>query len=214
MAVKVKIARPPAGSSRRTTVRRELIEKLLAVVGICVSLVLLVLGITFSYYNSKYTHVVDERLAKPLFTQTARIYAAPQELRTGQKLSASSIAQQLRGAGYSEGRGGRGASQLGTFSLGEDTISVRPGPQSYHSEEGATVTFKDGRIESITGDNGQALGAYELEPQLITGLSEGETAPSATWSPTPSCRRTSSRPSPPSKTAASSITAASTTSAW
>ncbi|MGI8771732.1 MAG: transglycosylase domain-containing protein [Acidobacteriaceae bacterium] len=177
MAVKVKFARPSAGKflGNRipgTHIPKDVLEKLLAVLGICLCLVLLVVGITFSYYNHKYTRVVDERLAKPLFVQTARIYAAPQELRTTQKLAAASVAQQLRSAGYSEG-GGRNASPLGTFKLTGDTISIRPGPQSYHSEEGATVSFKNGRISSIAGDTGQELGAYDLEPQLITGLSEG-----------------------------------------
>src|SRR6202012_3778922 len=36
------------------------------------------------------------------------------------------------------------------------------------------VTFNDGEVSKISGDGGQDLDAYELEPQLITGLSEGQ----------------------------------------
>ncbi len=168
VAVKVKLARPEG----RQIGGRDFWRGVAAVVAALFVVVCLVVGITFSFYYFKYKHVVDERLAKPLFTQTARIYAAPREVRSGQKLTAHALAQQLRNAGYSES-GERGASQLGTFALSADTIAVHPGPQSYHSEEGATIAFSNGLVSSISGDTGQPLAAYELEPQLITGLSEG-----------------------------------------
>jgi penicillin-binding protein 1B len=127
----------------------------------------------FGYYYFKYRHVVDERLQKPIFNQTAKIYAAPKELRIGQKLTPRAVALELRNAGYS-GDGDRERSCMGTYALNEGSISIQPGPQSYHSEQGATVTFNNGLISQISGDGGQVLDAYELEPQLITGLSEGQ----------------------------------------
>jgi penicillin-binding protein 1B len=127
----------------------------------------------FGYYYFQYRHIVDERLQKPLFEQTAKIYAAPRELRVGQKLTPRAVAAQLRDAGYS-GDEDREKSRMGTYSLNEATITIQPGPQSYHSEQGATVTFDKGMVSQISGDGGQALEAYELEPQLITGLSEGQ----------------------------------------
>ena len=48
-------------------------------------------------------------------------------------------------------------------------IEVRPGPQSYHSPEPATIRFSGGKVDSITGRTGE-LGAYELEPEMITSL--------------------------------------------
>jgi penicillin-binding protein 1B len=62
---------------------------------------------------------------------------------------------------------------MGTYELRGENISVHPGPQSYHSQEGATISFDDGMVTSISGDARQQLSAYELEPQLITSLSEG-----------------------------------------
>ncbi len=147
-------------------------QKALAAVAAVFVLVCLTVGVVFSFYYYKYKSVVDDRLAKPLFVETARIYAAPREIRVGQKLTAQAIAQQLRNAGYSA-RGERGVSKLGTFGISGDRISVHPGPQSYHSEEGATIAFNKGLVSAISGDSGQPLAAYELEPQLITGLSEG-----------------------------------------
>jgi penicillin-binding protein 1B len=49
---------------------------------------------------------------------------------------------------------------------------VRPGPQSYHSEDSATIHIDSGVVESINDNRGQPLASYELEPLLITGLSE------------------------------------------
>src|ERR1700689_1663460 len=63
---------------------------------------------------------------------------------------------------------------MGTYVKKEGSITIQPGPQSYHSQQGATVTFSDGEVRKISGDGGQQLDAYELEPQLITGLSEGQ----------------------------------------
>src|ERR1700744_6466424 len=89
-------------------------HKLLTYLGIIVAVCFLLLAGVVGFYYTKYSRIVDERLKKPLFDNTAKIYAAPTELRPGQKCTANFIAQQLREAGYSvEGRGK--ASELGTF---------------------------------------------------------------------------------------------------
>jgi penicillin-binding protein 1B len=164
LAVKLKL--PP----NLSIAEKPLWETALIIVSIVCTFTLLILGITFSYYSNKYKQVVDERLSRPLFNQTPRIYAAPREVRVGQKLTASSIAQQLRIAGYA---GSGNTSPMGTYELRGESISVHPGPQSYHSQEGATISVDDGMVTSISGDARQQLSAYELEPQLITSLSEG-----------------------------------------
>jgi penicillin-binding protein 1B len=61
---------------------------------------------------------------------------------------------------------------MGHFSEAADSITVHPGPESYHSEDGATISFDEGKVTQILGDNNVSLNAYELEPLLITGLSE------------------------------------------
>ncbi len=127
----------------------------------------LVGGAIFGYYYYHYQQVVDDRLAAgPLFASVAQIYAAPREVRTGQHLSAQSIAQDLRSAGYNSN------DQLGTYQLSGDSISIKPGPQSFHTTDGATITTQGGDVTAITAESGAALRAYQLEPQLITALSE------------------------------------------
>jgi penicillin-binding protein 1B len=125
----------------------------------------------FTFYYNKYARIVDERLKQPLFENTAKIYAAPREVRPGQKLSPHLIATELRTAGYTVD-GLAHPSQMGTFTEADLQITVSPGPQSYHAPDAATIHFKGGEVESITDEHGQSLASYELEPLLITGLSE------------------------------------------
>jgi penicillin-binding protein 1B len=143
---------------------------LLAVGGVFV-IGCLAFACVFGYYYVKYQHIVDQRLEKPLFENTAKIYAAPQELRAGQKFTVESVSGELREAGYSvEGEGK--ASSMGTYSDGPDSITIHPGPESYHAPDSATVSFSKGVISQISGDKGQQLAAYQLEPLLITDLSD------------------------------------------
>ena len=137
----------------------------------CVLFVGLISLIVFSHYYNKYAFIVDERLKQPLFANTAKIYAAPREVRSGQKLSERLIANELREAGYTAD-GVAHTSQMGTISEKGQAITVRPGPESYHSPDAATIHTRDGVVDSITDDRGQSLASYELEPLLVTGLSE------------------------------------------
>ncbi|HTW61359.1 MAG TPA: PBP1A family penicillin-binding protein, partial [Terracidiphilus sp.] len=127
----------------------------------------------FGYYYVKYHSIVDARLSQPIFADTAQIYAAPREVRPGQKLTVRLIANELREAGYTTD-GASQASPLGTFSQGAQQITVRPGPQSYHAPDSATIHVDNGEVDSITDEHGEELASYELEPLLITGLSESQ----------------------------------------
>jgi len=134
---------------------------------LCALVVAIIGGFVFAVYYHEYSGMVDERLAQgPLFESVAQVYAAPQEVRTGQALSASTIAAQLRKAGYNTNP------QLGSFQLRGDAILIKPGPQSYLATDGATITTTGGVVQSVTAENGAALAGYKLEPQLITALSE------------------------------------------
>src|SRR5579859_2085612 len=61
---------------------------------------------------------------------------------------------------------------MGTYREGEGTITVYPGPQSYHAQDSATIHVSSGVVDTITDDHNQPLASYELEPVMITGLSE------------------------------------------
>ncbi|MDQ2833816.1 MAG: PBP1A family penicillin-binding protein [Acidobacteriota bacterium] len=155
------------GSSTRTAGGSDFRFRLLRG-ALLVVLGFLILGSAiFGYFYYHYQTVVDDRLAAgPIFASVSQIYAAPREVRDGQKLTASSIASDLRSAGYNSN------TQLGTFQLNGDNIFIKPGTESFHNTDGATINTSDGVVQSITAENGAALSAYELEPQLITALSE------------------------------------------
>jgi penicillin-binding protein 1B len=163
MALKIRLKRPTGLHPSASVLLR------VALVGGAV--VALAVFAVFGFYYVKYQGVVDKRLTQPLFANTAKIYAAPREVRPGQKLSIQLLVSELREAGYTAD-GASQTSPLGTFSEGALTITVRPGPQSYHSQDAATIHINGGVVGSITDDHGQPLSSYELEPLLITGLSE------------------------------------------
>jgi penicillin-binding protein 1B len=163
MALKIKIARPTGEHPVGTLV----LLGAAAVFAVCA-----IVGFTvFEYTYFKYRGIVEQRLSQPIFVDTAKIYAAPREVRPGQKLTLRIIATQLREAGYTTD-GAVQPSPLGTYSESGQEITVHPGPQSYHAPDSATIHVDRGEVDSITDQHGQPLASYELEPLLITGLSE------------------------------------------
>jgi penicillin-binding protein 1B len=129
----------------------------------------------FTYFYVTYERLVERRMAGGFFSNAAKIYARPLTVSLGEKLDAAEVAADLRRAGYSEGGHG-GESPIGHFSLTRDGLQVFPGPQSFHGSGAAVIRFQGGKVSSITesGDNSGDLEAYELEPQLVTALFEGQ----------------------------------------
>ncbi len=157
MAVKVKLGRK----------NRSLLWRFTRVVLLLVFLFAALFAVVFLAEYHHYQQVVDDRLASgPLFASVSQIYAAPQEVRPGQRLEAATLGASLRRAGYNVNP------LMGSYQLRGDTILIKPGPQSYHNTDGATITSTNGVVQSITAENGVALRSYQLEPQLITALSE------------------------------------------
>jgi penicillin-binding protein 1B len=167
MALRVRLA----PTENKPVVKRSLGGMILRVLLICVAVVTIVVCLVGGYYYYRYQSVVDERLKQPLFATTAKIYAAPREIRPGQKLTVTSIGNELRSAGYTA-EGSTKASPLGTYVETADSITIHPGPQSFHSQDGATIQVAEGVVRGLVDDHGQSLTSYELEPLLITGLSE------------------------------------------
>ena len=125
----------------------------------------------FSYYYVRYDRIIENRFKGPVFANSAKIYAAPEALSVGEKADLKEIAAELRHAGYSEKSG---QSPMGSYRLSAGSIEVQPGPSSYHSPEPAMIRIRDGKILSITGNSGNQLDAYELEPEMVTSLFEGD----------------------------------------
>ena len=167
MAIKVKIPKRTQGAKggRGPVARDPVIRIALA------AFVVLAVIITawFSYYYIKYDRIIEQRFKGQVFSSSAKIYAIPRTASVGERMEAREIATQLQQAGYSE----KGDSLIGSYRLLNGGIEIKPGPQSYHSPEPATIRIQDGRVVTITGKSGD-LAAYELEPQMVTGLFDAE----------------------------------------
>jgi len=127
----------------------------------------LVLGV-FSFFFIKYDRMIEERFRGPVFTTSARIFARARTVRPGDHVSARELASVLGRAGYSERER---ESPIGSYKLLSSGIQIAPGPQSYHAPESASIQIHDGVVDSISSGNGP-LAAYELEPVMVTSLSE------------------------------------------
>ena len=134
------------------------------------SVSLVVVGV-FAYWYVKYDRIIEERFRGPAFASSAKIFASPQVVKVGSKLTVPEIAAELRHAGYSEKDG---ESRLGSYRLHGGSIEVLPGSESYHSPEPATITVADGAVSGINSHASGDLAAYELEPQMLASLFDAE----------------------------------------
>lgn len=168
MAIKVKI---PKGRSRSGGATHFSLSDPLVRAGLAVFIVVSVIGLSvFAYFYVHYQHVIDQRMAGPVFANAAKIYATPRTIFPGYAMTSQELVSELRHAGYAESSEG-GDIRLGTYKQVKGGVEVRPGPDSFHSPEGALVKFDGGAVSGIASlDKGQALGGYELEPLLVTGL--------------------------------------------
>jgi penicillin-binding protein 1B len=174
MAVKLKIAKGRRGATsskgrgKGWLQARDPIVRFALLGFLCVSL--LVIGF-FAFWYVKYDRIIEQRFRGPVFASSAKIFASPQVVRVGSKMTISEIAASLRHAGYSE-QGDE--SQLGSYRVHGGSIDVLPGPESYHSPEGATITVAGGKVSAISSRSSGDLEAYELEPQMLTSLFDAE----------------------------------------
>src|SRR5208337_1343712 len=174
MAIKLKIPIPRSGGQRGKSrggnrlLAHDPLVRIALLTFLTVSL--LVLGF-FSYWYVKYDRIIEQRFRGPVFASSAKIFAAPQVVRVGSKLTVPEIAAELRHAGYTEKEG---ESPLGSYRLHGGSIEVQPGSESYHSPEAATITVVDGAVSAINSRTAGELAAYELEPQMLTALFDAE----------------------------------------
>jgi len=124
----------------------------------------------FAFLYVKYEGIVDRRMSGQIFSNAAKIYARPQIVQVGDKLTPTEVVGYLRRAGYSD-KGKEAESAVGQFHLGDNRLEIVPGAESFHAAESATIHFDGGKVSAISvGNRGSNGGAYELEPQMITSL--------------------------------------------
>ena len=167
MAIKLRIPHRKTGNGRKTGLRDPIFRFALAAFAVFA----IAFVVFFSYFYVKYDRIIDKRFKGPVFANSAKIYAAPDTVSVGEKADLKEIAAELRHAGYSEKSG---EASMGSYHLAGSTIEIQPGPGSYHSPEAATIHVHEGKITSISSASGAQLDAYELEPEMVTSLFEGD----------------------------------------
>jgi penicillin-binding protein 1B len=167
VAIKVRIPHRKNGQGGKRGFRDPILRFALSAFG----LIAIIFVVIFSYFYVKYDRIIEKRFKGPVFANAAKIFAAPQTVSVGEKADLKEIAAALRHAGYSDKSG---EAAMGSYHLSGGTLEIQPGPSSYHSPESAMIHVRDGRIESIAAGSGGQLEAYELEPQMVTSLFEGD----------------------------------------
>ncbi|HEV7967279.1 MAG TPA: PBP1A family penicillin-binding protein [Candidatus Acidoferrales bacterium] len=140
----------------------------LVLLGTSIFLLVVAAGIG-TYYWISYGRMIDLRLSGHIQQTTARIYAAPMRIYTGEALTVADMANHLQRAGYSEldvsGTPGR-------YVLHGNEIEIRPSSESFFGPKNRLVLdFSGSEILKIRSmDNGAALDSAEVEPELLTSL--------------------------------------------
>ena len=125
----------------------------------------------FSYFYIKYDRIIEKRFRSPVFANSAKIYALPQD---GARWRADPGEGDCDGAAAGRVFGQRGAVDAGHFPSVEAMGSrSRPGRSRTTARSRRASRIQDGQVDQISS-KGNDLSAYELEPQLVTALFDAE----------------------------------------
>jgi penicillin-binding protein 1B len=129
--------------------------------------VLLLAGGAFTYLWIHYSRIVDQKLKEGPFARTAMLYAAPEPLSVGDRLSEAELVEALKLRGYTESRSNR----MGWYHVRTDAVEFFPGIDAYARSEPAVVFIQDGVVTRIVSSRDHTE-RYQinLEPELITNL--------------------------------------------
>lgn len=125
------------------------------------------LSISFAAVWIHYSSLVDEKLQKGPFTQTAQLYAAPEPVSVGDSLTPDELVEALRRRGYSTDRSNR----IGWFHLRPDGVEIFPGVDAYpHSEPGVVFLENNTVVRIVSNRDHTERPRYFLDPELVTNL--------------------------------------------
>ena len=121
----------------------------------------------FTYFWVHYSRIIDEKLRRGPFTETAQIYATPEPVSLGDPLTADELVGALRHRGYTETRSNR----VGWYHQRPDGVEIFPGVDSSASSEPGVIFLEKNVVTRIVSnrDNTERQ-TYLLEPELITNL--------------------------------------------
>lgn len=128
---------------------------------------ILTVGGLFTYAWVHYGRIIDEKLKEGPFARTAMLYAAPEPVSVGDRMSPDELVAALKYRGYTESRSNR----MGWYHVRTDAIEFFPGVDSYARTEPAVVFIQDGVITRILSSRDHT-DRYQigLEPELFTNL--------------------------------------------
>ncbi len=123
----------------------------------------------FGFFYVKFARMIDRRLAAGAFSNTISIYTRPRTIGVGDALTPEEVVSRLRHSGYSTSR----ANPMGWYNVRPEVVEVYPGLDSYTGGQPVVLEFAKGKLARIlaAGDRSERQ-SYELEPQLITNLSQ------------------------------------------
>ena len=121
------------------------------------------------YYDVRFNRLINDRLSGAVFENTSLVYAAPEEIATGENLRESDLTDRLLRAGYSNTTADN---RTGWFRSGNGWAEIHPGTDSYfHGGNAIRVQFAGGTISQINlWADGSKVDSAEIEPILITNL--------------------------------------------
>src|SRR5215475_291543 len=118
-------------------------------------------GTAFLFLYMHYSRIIDRRLGGEIFQRTARIYAAPFPVYTGQSLTLAAVTARLWRAGYKVKD--TAPSDAGFFEVSGSRLSVTP-------RIGAPflIDFQAGHITHILETDRGEVSETHLPPELVT----------------------------------------------
>jgi penicillin-binding protein 1B len=113
-------------------------------------------------------HIVDNFLADGPFAGTMDIYGAPRRVAPGDTLTVNQLIVELQRRGY----GHTPSAPAGSYNVDGRGVSIIPSPHAHSVFEPCIVEFSGGRVARIVSRNDRDLRLIELEPDLITNVSD------------------------------------------
>lgn len=156
----------PAKSGKKS--ERRLFRSTFLKIGVAIlSFFFVLLSVSFAAVWIHYSRLVDEKLQKGPFTQTAQLYAAPEPVSVGDALSQDELVEALRRRGYTTDRSNR----VGWYHLRSDGVEIFPGVDAYpHSEPGVIFLENNTVVRIVSSRDHTERPRYFLDPELVTNL--------------------------------------------
>lgn len=128
-------------------------------------------GVVYNHFYWKFRQIIDARMERGAFDLTARFLATPRTISVQDPGSVEVLAKNLRAAGYTMDRD----NEVGWYERVSGGVVIHPGHLSHFAPDPARIEFEEGSVARITlEETGQRVGAYRIEPELITNLFDPE----------------------------------------